>query len=76
VGVMVGELVEDDKDKGSDVLDINSLGMEVGIGGDPVRVVNIREEGRVRGSHELLLGGSEVTLEGVRNDLLRLPNVF
>jgi hypothetical protein len=69
-GVVVGEGVEGDRDQGPDVLDIDDLGMEDGDGEDLECVNSVREEGRLRWSRELPLGGDEVALEGIRDSLL------
>jgi hypothetical protein len=57
---VIREVVEDYGDWGSDVINADGLGVEVGDGGDLVRVIGVREEGRVKGSREVLLGGCEV----------------
>jgi hypothetical protein len=39
--VVAGQGVEDDGDQGPDILDIDGLGMEVGDGGDLIRVIDV-----------------------------------
>jgi hypothetical protein len=74
VCVVVGEWVKHDGDHAPNVLHIGSLGVQVGDGGDLLRVGGILDEGCGRGRHKVLLDGGEVTLEGIQGDLLLLPH--